>query len=459
VKAFDTCELGGSIFYDPQKVVLHKYQSAVTQSLFYTSLKSPQGLRRLDDFLGIKKTFTVVKAFDTCDPELNGLGAIDEDVLDQLILLYEKAQINKTGNDKVVIQKVPDEIAEIIKNETGVSVKNFNRVFEFSEARHIYLSHGQTKQKYSKEKPIESEDFCALPLILNKFDTVTYQKSKTKRGNDSLRYEKRVGKVYIVAEEILYDSKTLRLKTFFIKNASKNFLKGISEALGVNKGLPKVPSTAVRPKRGATSSTKIQKPFQKAKPGTKKSLDGIMSIASASETKFDLLGLDGEYLNMIGEACRPTSFFMYGPGGSGKSTFTLKFAHYLAQKNNKVAYVAGEQYNTPVLKKMLERLKLSDIPNFHIVKNLDVINPGNYDVIVIDSKDSLDITHEDFKKLQEKYPKQTWAILSQATKDGGFTGSEKWRNLVDTMIYCEDGIAATGIDKNRWGGKNEIKVY
>lgn len=192
---------------------------------------------------------------------------------------------------------------------------------------------------------------------------------------------------------------------------------------------------------------------------SKKALHGIMSIASASETKFDLLGLDGEYLNMIGEACRPTSFFMYGPGGSGKSTFTLKFAHYLAQKGNKVAYVAGEQYNTPVLKKMLERLKLTDIANFHIVKNLEVINPGAYDVIVIDSKDSLDITHEDFKKLQEKFPKQTWAILSQATKDGGFTGSEKWRNLVDTMIYCEDGVAATGIDKNRWGGKNEIKIY
>ncbi len=71
----------------------------------------------------------------------------------------------------------------------------------------------------------------------------------------------------------------------------------------------------------------------------------------------------------------------------------------------------------------------------------------------------MDITNEDFKKLQEKYPKQTWVILSQATKDGGFTGSEKWRNLVDTMIYCEDGIAAIGIDKYRWGGKNEIKIY
>lgn len=80
-------------------------------------------------------------------------------------------------------------------------------------------------------------------------------------------------------------------------------------------------------------------------------------------------------------------------------------------------------------------------------------------VIVIDSKDSLSIDLIQFNELQEKYPKQSWAILSQATKDGGFTGSEKWRNLVDTMIYCENGTAQTGIDKNRWGGKGYLKVY
>lgn len=191
----------------------------------------------------------------------------------------------------------------------------------------------------------------------------------------------------------------------------------------------------------------------------KKGLNGVMSVSQAANTKFDLLGLDGQYLGMIGEACKPTSFFMYGPGGSGKSTFTLKFAYYLAQKGNKIAYIAGEQFATPVLSKMLQRLGIQDIPNFVIAKNLNSIDPKQFDVIVIDSKDSLELDHVTFQKLQDKYPAQSWAILSQATKDGGFTGSEKWRNLVDTMIYCEGGIAQTGIDKNRWGGKGQVKVY
>lgn len=162
---------------------------------------------------------------------------------------------------------------------------------------------------------------------------------------------------------------------------------------------------------------------------------------------------------MIGEACRPTSFFIYGPGGSGKSTFTLQFAYYLAQKGNKVAYVAGEQFATPVFSKMLKRLSITDLDTFVIAKDLNSIDPKQYQVIVIDSNDSLGIDHHQFEKLQKSYSALSWAILSQATKDGGFTGSEKWRNLVDTMIYCESGIAQTGIDKNRWGGKWDIKVY
>lgn len=199
---------------------------------------------------------------------------------------------------------------------------------------------------------------------------------------------------------------------------------------------------------------------ENVKPVKRKSgLSGIMSVSEAANGQFDLLGLDGAYEKMIGEACRPTSFFIYGPGGSGKSTFTLQFAYYLAQKGNKVAYVAGEQFATPVFSKMLKRLSITDLDTFVIAKDLNSIDPKQYQVIVIDSKDSLGIDHLQFEKLQKSYPALSWAILSQATKDGGFTGSEKWRNLVDTMIYCESGIAQTGIDKNRWGGKWDIKVY
>lgn len=184
----------------------------------------------------------------------------------------------------------------------------------------------------------------------------------------------------------------------------------------------------------------------------------VMGVNEARALKFDLIGLDGMYLKLIGEACRPTSFFIYGPGGSGKSSFTLLFSNYMAQKGNRVLYVAGEQHGTPVFTKMLERLNIQDSQNFGIVKRIGEHDLKKYDIIAIDSKDSLNYSLEDFIHQREQNPHLTFVILSQGTKAGGFTGTEKWRNEVDSLIYCASLMAYTNQDKNRWGGSAEIDI-
>jgi predicted ATP-dependent serine protease len=130
----------------------------------------------------------------------------------------------------------------------------------------------------------------------------------------------------------------------------------------------------------------------------------------------------------------------------------------LAKQGNRVLYVAGEQHNTPVMTGMLGRLKITDFKNFGIVKKIGNKDLNNFDVLVIDSKDSLDFSLEDFKQLRDRYPHLSFVILSQATKTGGFTGTEKWRNEVDTLIYCESLLAFTNRDKNRWGGSSEVQI-
>lgn len=217
-------------------------------------------------------------------------------------------------------------------------------------------------------------------------------------------------------------------------------LNGLGNAYPINSPEPYYPQTV------------FPAPAQQQNPDT-------MSVKEALALKFDLIGLEGKWLELIGEACKPTSFFIYGEGGSGKSTFTLEFANYMAGKGNRVLYAAGEQFNTPVFTKMLQRLHITDRPGFVLVKNLHAQNPGNFDIIVLDSKDSLETDINAFRALRKRFPTQSYVILSQATKDGNFTGSEKWRNEVDTMIVCEKGIAYTNRDKNRWGGSGEMKIF
>jgi len=184
----------------------------------------------------------------------------------------------------------------------------------------------------------------------------------------------------------------------------------------------------------------------------------IMSLTEARNAKFDTLGLTGGYLHLIGEACKPTNLFVYGDGGSGKSSFLLKYAEYLNHLGNKILYIAGEQYNTPTFTELLKRLNIIGNKDFVIVKDLNALKPADFDFVVLDSKDSLGINVEDFRELKRVYPNQSFLVSSQGTKTGDFTGSGQWRNEVDTMIYCEAGVAKTDNDKNRWGGKGEMRI-
>lgn len=200
----------------------------------------------------------------------------------------------------------------------------------------------------------------------------------------------------------------------------------------------------------------------KAMSGTKKD---VMSINEIKSENFDTIGLDGDYLKLIGEACHPTSLFLYGIAGSGKSTMMLKMTRYFAEKGNFVAYVAGEQFGTPTFQQLINRLKLTEHPNFVIVRTVEAglqeINQkakGRRSFIVFDSKDSLKIDVEWFRNFQDNFPKISVIISSQSIGDGNFRGDKNWPNEVDTMIKVEKFKATTEGQKNRWGGSATINV-
>lgn len=186
----------------------------------------------------------------------------------------------------------------------------------------------------------------------------------------------------------------------------------------------------------------------------------VMSVSDAKNETFKEIGLTGDYLLLIGRACAPTSIFIYGNGGSGKSGLALKLADKLHQLNHSVLYAAGEQYGTPTFTELLKKVNISGGANFKIVKSLNTLPIANFDVIVIDSKESANINKSsDFKQLRDAYPDKIWIITSQGLKSGEYKGDGQWLNEVETFIYCESGKASTIDEKNRWGGKAEIKLF
>ncbi|MBA2613342.1 MAG: hypothetical protein H0U95_15345 [Bacteroidetes bacterium] len=185
----------------------------------------------------------------------------------------------------------------------------------------------------------------------------------------------------------------------------------------------------------------------------------VMSVEDVKHKKYNSVPLSDKWKALLGEICLPTHLFVYGSGGSGKTSWALLFTQHLATLGYKILYVAGEQFDTPPFTKLLNQLNIIAGDNYKIVGKLDTLNPADFDFVVLDTKDSLEIDTMQFLKLKEDFKQQSFIIVSHGIKTGEFKGKEQWRNIVDVMVYGENGTIRTGQDKNRWGGAGEMFIY
>lgn len=185
----------------------------------------------------------------------------------------------------------------------------------------------------------------------------------------------------------------------------------------------------------------------------------VMSVDQAKSRKYNSVNLSHKWRELLGEICLPTHFFVYGSGGSGKTSFTLLFTQHLASLGYRILYVAGEQFDTPPFTKLLNQLNIVAGDNYKIVPKIETLNPADFDFVVLDTKDSLEIDTQEFLELKGRYKQQSFIVVSHGIKGGDFKGKEQWRNIVDVMIQGEHGVIRTGHDKNRWGGAGEMLIF
>ena len=169
--------------------------------------------------------------------------------------------------------------------------------------------------------------------------------------------------------------------------------------------------------------------------------------------KFDTMDFTGKWANFIGKPNRNFKIMIYGKAGKGKSTFALKFAHYLASSIGlRVLYVAGEEKIGGTLQEKIERLNVAH-PYLYVVDKLEK-DLSKYDVIFIDSVNTLNLEPSDLERLPND---KAYVWILQCTKNGNYRGSQAFEHNADTVIELADMTARMG--KNRFGGKEkEFKI-
>jgi nucleoside-triphosphatase THEP1 len=188
------------------------------------------------------------------------------------------------------------------------------------------------------------------------------------------------------------------------------------------------------------------------------SSSSVIRSEQLKNMKFSPIGLTGEWKDLLGDVTKPFALMVYGKPGSGKSTFNLLFAKYLAQElNKKVLIVSGEEGFSATMKEKFERLNVYH-PIIFITDELPESFNG-YDVVFIDSVNHLQLSEEDLKKiLENNLPKGiSFVFVFHSTKEGNYRGVTTFEHLVDISMKVEGGI--TSIGKNRFGGHGSMKVY
>ena len=183
------------------------------------------------------------------------------------------------------------------------------------------------------------------------------------------------------------------------------------------------------------------------------------AVVSASDFKhasFNLMGFTGKWLRLIGNPAVPFKIMLWGTGGSGKSTLALELARYLAGALNKrVLYIANEEGASATLHEKMTRLGAFH-PNLFITR---VLPPSlvEYDFVFCDSVNSMQMELGAFDRMEKLYPRLSWVLLFQTTKDGKFLGEKNWQHAVDVEVFCENGKARAL--KSRFGGKESVDVF
>lgn len=191
------------------------------------------------------------------------------------------------------------------------------------------------------------------------------------------------------------------------------------------------------------------------------------------QQNYPSLPLPAPYDKFLGNLPRTAQFTMllYGAGGTGKSTLSLKLADLFAKQNNaRVLYNANEEpIATGTLKLRLDLLNINDkriefLDTALFSAVLQYLKTGRYKYCFIDSVNNFDVPDTDVLQLQYLFPEVSFVFLSQVNKSGKAKSDEELKHLVYAVYKTErdmkTGVRRAILEKSRYGATmREMTIF
>jgi DNA adenine methylase len=180
----------------------------------------------------------------------------------------------------------------------------------------------------------------------------------------------------------------------------------------------------------------------------------IMSSIDFAKEKFSSIGFKDKWLDLIGDPSPGFTVMVFGRPKMGKSYLCIDLAGYLARNHGKVLYVAKEEKLDATLQK-----KLTDKDVAHenlFVSDFLPDDLSEYDFIILDSVNKLDLSPQDLTNLKAKNLGKSFIFIFQTTKEGKFRGANTFQHDVDVVIEIPEQGKAVQFGRFNQGGEMQI---
>jgi len=173
---------------------------------------------------------------------------------------------------------------------------------------------------------------------------------------------------------------------------------------------------------------------------------------------------EGEWLDTFGEPERNMKAIIYGRPGQGKTEFCIKLAKYMAQFT-KVYYNSFEQGISKTLQDALKRNNMGEVNGKVIFGDQETFEEmlarlssrNSPMVAIIDSRDYINLTTNQFKVLIDTFPRKSFIIV--CWESGGKPRGEYAKQIefmCDVKIRVSDFIA---FPRSRFGGNQNFIIW
>ena len=127
-----------------------------------------------------------------------------------------RALSDKTNVDRAYLGKVPASTAQMVMQETGVNIADYNAVLPSDNVRHIIKNHGDPLIEQARGQSVVSgEDIAAIPEILANPDRVYVSDKAGTRNRPVLVFEKQIGDNFVTMQAVSDGTHSIQTDTLY----------------------------------------------------------------------------------------------------------------------------------------------------------------------------------------------------------------------------------------------------